>query len=188
MPPKFKFTREEIVDACFDIAKTDGLKAVTARGVAAKLNSSSKVLFSTFKDMSDVKNAVIERAKAYYKTYVDAGLSDPVPFKGVGEGYIRFAKEEPKLFNMLFMQESKSPSNIISAMHLDENYDRILKCAEDYYGLTNEQAVELYRCMWTTTHGLAVMEATKICKFSEGEAEKIMHLTIMGLLDQIKKQ
>lgn len=188
MPPKFKFTREEIVDACFNIAKTDGLKAVTARGVAAKLNSSSKVLFSTFKDMSDVKNAVIERAKAYYKTYVDEGLNDPIPFKGVGESYIRFAKDEPKLFNMLFMQEAETPSNIVTAMHLDENYDRILKCAEDYYGLTTEQATELYRCMWATTHGLAVMEATKICKFSEGEAEKVMHLTIMGLLNQIKKQ
>ena len=40
MAPKNKFTKEEIINAAFDIAKVDGLGAITVRRVAQKLNSS----------------------------------------------------------------------------------------------------------------------------------------------------
>ncbi len=188
MPPKFKFTRDQIIDACFELARTNGLKAVTARGVAAKLGSSSKVLYSSFSDMDDVENAVIERAKEYYKTYVDEGLKDPLPFKGVGEKYIQFAKKEPKLFNILFMQEVENSQGIFGAMHVDDNYDRILRCVETSYGLNATDAVELYRCMWVVTHGIAVLIATKTCNLQDDEINDILHTTIMGVLHQLKNE
>lgn len=45
MPPKFKFTKEKIIDVCFEMARKDGIKTITARGVAAALGSSAKVIF-----------------------------------------------------------------------------------------------------------------------------------------------
>lgn len=189
MPPKFRFKKEEIIEACFEIAKTSGLKAVTARGVAAKLNSSSKVIFSSFKDMEEVKNAVIERAKAEYKSYVDDGLKDELPFKGVGMNYIKFAKNEPKLFRILFMEEVEQTSGLFSAMqHIDESYERILQCAENFYALTRSAAEEVYKCLWVSTHGFAVLQATKVCEFSDEEVQDVLHNIITGVLTVLKKQ
>ncbi len=187
MPPKFKFTREEIINACFYLAKKDGLKAVTARGVAAELGSSSKVIFSLFRDMEEVRSEVINKAKCLYKDYVDEGLKHLLPFKGVGESYIRFAKEEPKLFQLLFMQESKNPANALTALiGLDDNYDRILSCVESSYGLEKEEAAELYKCLWVSTHGIAVLCATGVYDFSVEEIQNTLSKIIKGLLIQYK--
>lgn len=187
MPPKFKFTKDEIIDACFSIARKKGLKCVTARGVAAELNSSSKVIFSLFEDMEDLKNALIIRIKEHYKTYVDEGIKNPLPFKGVGECYIKFAKEEPKLFQILFMQETEKEESFQGAMHLDDSYDRILKCVESSYGLNTKDAEELYKCLWVSTHGIAVLIATGVCNFTADDIQSVLSKTLKGVLSELKK-
>ena len=40
MPPKPKFTKEEIVDAALDIVSRDGVEAMTAREVGERLGTS----------------------------------------------------------------------------------------------------------------------------------------------------
>ena len=39
MPPKAKFTREEIVSAALEITRAGGISAVTARAVGSKLTA-----------------------------------------------------------------------------------------------------------------------------------------------------
>ena len=56
MPPKFKFTREEIIQAALDLTRESGIAAVTARGLGAKLGSSVKPIFSLFENMEEVQN------------------------------------------------------------------------------------------------------------------------------------
>ena len=41
MPPKYKFTREQIIAAALTLTKEHGISGLTARGVAAKLGSSA---------------------------------------------------------------------------------------------------------------------------------------------------
>lgn len=105
MPPKAKFTKEEIIEAAFDLVKTDGFEALTSRALGARLGSSARPIFTVFQSMDEVQNAVIETAKALYKEYVDQGLTWKHPFKGVGCRYILFSIREPKLFQLLFMTE-----------------------------------------------------------------------------------
>ena len=45
MPPKCKFTKEEIIEAALEMVKADGIEAVTARALGAKLGTSSKPVF-----------------------------------------------------------------------------------------------------------------------------------------------
>lgn len=83
MPPKAKFTREEIIAAALDIVKTDGFEALTSRVLGTRLGSSARPIFTVFQSMDEVQQAVIESAKALYKEYVDQGLMWEHPFKGV---------------------------------------------------------------------------------------------------------
>ena len=66
MPPKCKFTRDEIIAAALDIARKDGLYAVTARSLGEKLGSSSKPIFSIFENMEEVLEATLLAARAVY--------------------------------------------------------------------------------------------------------------------------
>ncbi len=105
MPPKAKFTKEEIVEAALDLVKTDGFEALTSRALGTRLSSSARPIFTVFQSMDEVQQAVIGAAKALYKEYVDKGLTWEHPFKGVGTQYILFSIHEPKLFQLLFMTE-----------------------------------------------------------------------------------
>lgn len=103
MPPKAKFTKEEIIEAALNIVKTDGYEALTSRALGTYLGSSARPIFTVFKNMEEVQQAMIEAAKALYKEYVDEGLKKKKPFMGVGKQYILFSVKEPKLFQLLFM-------------------------------------------------------------------------------------
>ncbi len=51
MPPKPKFSREDIINAAFDIMQKSGADAMTAREVGKYLGTSSTPIFTAFNDM-----------------------------------------------------------------------------------------------------------------------------------------
>ena len=57
LPPKFKFTKEQILSATLELVRKEGLDAVTARKVAEALHASSKVIFGLFDSMEALQNA-----------------------------------------------------------------------------------------------------------------------------------
>ncbi len=93
MPPKAKFTSEEIVEAALSIIREKGVDALTARELGTRLGSSSRPVFTVFKSMQEVLDEAIKEAKAIYRSYVERGLLEVPAFKGVGTEYIRFARQ-----------------------------------------------------------------------------------------------
>lgn len=186
MPPKSKFTKKEIAAAAFEIASKDGIAAVTARAVGEKLGSSARPIFTVFKSMEEVTQEVITSAKALYNEYIAEGLKEEIPFKGVGKQYIKFAMEQPKLFQLLFMSESSDHLTINSIPAFDDNYDDILSSIINQYGLDNESALSLYRHLWVYTHGIASLCATRTLDFKGDEISEMMTDVFIALL--IKKK
>lgn len=183
MPPKAKFTKEQIVAAALDIVREQGIDAVTARELGARLGSSARPIFTVFASMEEVMGEVILAAKACYKEYIDEGLAEKVPFKGVGMQYIRFAKEEPELFKLLFMTEKENiPEGFDAMAAVDDNYKRILKSVQEPFHLTEERAKKIYRHLWIYTHGIAVLFAGGICSFSEEEINDLISEIFSGLI------
>ena len=82
MPPKAKFTKKEIADVALQIYREEGLEGLTSRNLGKKLGSSACPIFTVFSGMDEVREAMIESAKELYKSYVDKGLSQDIPFRG----------------------------------------------------------------------------------------------------------
>lgn len=187
MPPKCKFSRSEIVQAALDIARTEGVASITARALGAKLGSSSKPIFSVFENMEEVQAEVVKAAKALYAEYVQAGLDQELAFKGAGTQYIRFAINEPKLFQLLFMTEQRQRPTVVNVLPvIDENYPKILLSVQQSFDLQKDDAEKLYRHIWIYTHGIAVLCATNLCVFTSGEISGMMSEVFMSLLKEIK--
>ena len=74
MPPKFKFTKDEIITAAFETVRERGEDALTAREVAKKLGSSSSPIFTVFADMGELKGEVRKRAKTLFDDYMKVAL------------------------------------------------------------------------------------------------------------------
>lgn len=183
MPPKAKFTKQEIVDAALQLFREGGLESLTSRNLGKKLGSSACPIFTVFSSMEEVQTAMIESAKAIYKSYVEKGLTQEIPFRGVGAQYIQFAMDEPKLFHLLFMNETKdAPSVNCVLMLLDESYDIILQSIMASFSIDRQTAEQLYRHLWIYTHGIACLCATRTCQFTQQETQSMMTEVFLSLL------
>ncbi len=186
MPPRAKFSREEITDAAFAIVRAEGMQALTARSLGDALGSSARPIFTVFQNMEEVQAAALTAARARYKEYVAQGLQEVPAFGGVGKQYIRFAAEEPKLFQLLFMAESSDIPGLSSILpQIDESYRLILASITEGYGVTDEAAQWLYHHLWIYSHGIATLYATKMCRFTEEEIQTLLREVFIGLLKQL---
>lgn len=189
MPPKAKFTKDDIIQAGLDIVKENGMDALTARALGSKLGSSSRPIFTVFQNMEEVQEEVKHSVQLLYDEYVRKGLEQELAFKGVGKQYILFAIQEPKLFQLLFMTEQKKKTAVVSLMPMiDDNYEDILLSVQKGYDLSANMAEQLYRHLWIYTHGIAVLCATNMCVFTEEEINNMITRVFKGILKELKQQ
>ena len=188
MPPKPKFTKDEIIKTALEIVRTDGFEALTSRELGTRLGSSARPIFTVFKNMEEVQQSVIQSAKILYKEYVNKGLTEEHPFKGVGTQYILFSIDEPKLFKLLFMTRQAQMPDLSDVLPLiEESYREISLSIQEDYGINEQLAEKLYRHLWIYTHGIATLCATKMCRFTGDEISSMMTEVFTSLLKNIRK-
>ena len=158
MPPKFKFTREEVIAAAVKLTRENGIAAVTARGLATELGSSSKPIFGLFENMEEVQREVLNAASKLYAecTQKEVVSGKYLPYKAIGMAYIRFAKEEKELFKLLYMRD-RSREKIDDG---SETLKPVVEMIQKQTGLSKEDAFLLQVEMWVYVHGIATMIAT----------------------------
>ncbi len=187
MPPKPKFTKDEIINAAFEIVRTRGEHALTAREVGKYLKTSSSPIFTVFNDMEELKTEVARKAKARFDSYMEIAESYNPAYKKRGMQWVKFAQEEPILFKLLFMQSTGNATNFDKALQIipfgKENDITII--TRDYHA-TPEQAEHLFRQMWTYTYGLCVLCATNLCCFTEEEVALRLGEIFRGMIYVIK--
>lgn len=189
MPPKAKFSREEIIKAAVELVRRDGFEALTARSLAAVLGSSPRPIFTVFESMDEVQSEVKAAATKLYEQFEDDGMSGDNAFKGSGTGYIRFAAKEPKLFQLLFMKERDSVPNIDYVLQdIDNYYEKILQSVQSGYGFSRETAKQVYMHMWLYSHGIASLLATKVCAFSEKEISDMLTDVCSSIIRKYKAE
>ena len=187
-PPRAKYTKEEILSCALEIVRKEGLSALSARYLGEKLGGSARPIFTVFSGMEEVKQGTLRMARDLYAGYVDRGLAQTPPFKGVGLEYMRFAAEEPQLFRILFMSpDSGIPVSPSGFLRSEENYERILRALMDFYSLPRTAAERLYRHLWVYSHGIAALAATGVDPLNQEEASAQMTEVFTSLLPAIKK-
>ena len=188
MPPKAKYTKEEIVRAGLEIIRADGIHGLTARALGSKLGSSASPIFTVFQGMEEVLLEIVCAAKQIYTEYLKIGLnqSDAPKFMNVGLQYIAFASEEPKLFQILFMSEQQQKSTVTNLLpHIEDSYAQVLQSVQKSFNFNSTEAELFYRHLWIYTHGLATLYATNMCVFSKEEVKQMLIDVGTALIDRL---
>ena len=169
MPPKPKFSREDIINAAFDIVQKSGTDAMTAREVGKYLGTSSTPIFTAFNDMSELRAAVCDKARKVFDEYMAVAEDFSPAYKKRGMQWVKFAAEEPQLFRLLFMQHGDGADfdRAMSEIPFSRESD-IAIIMRDYHA-SREAAAHLFRQMWTYTYGLCALCAAGVCTFTEAE-------------------
>ena len=69
MPPKPKFTKEDIIAAALELVSQRGMDALTSRDLGAKLGSSARPIFTVFENMEQVQQQVRAAAMKRFESY-----------------------------------------------------------------------------------------------------------------------
>lgn len=187
MPPKPKFTREEVVEAALDIVSKSGIDALTARNLAERLGCSARPIFTLFKNMDEVTSEVKNAAMDRYESYVVKSVKYTPIFKKFGMQMVLFANEEPKLFQFLFMRENTGVKNFEDLFgKLGDTARLCIDVIKKDYGLGDGDARELFRQLWIYTYGISSLCATGMCDFSEEQLIEMLGIEFLAMITLIK--
>ena len=173
MPPTVKYKKEQIVQAAMDVVRRKGIDAVTAREVARELQVSVGPIFTWFETMEQLKAEVYELAKELYRAYIRRGLTGPVPFLGLGQQYIRFAKDEPELYKLLFLTRPGAVTGgAMEALRLSQDLAR--ESVMRIYNMDAKTADSYFRDLWLVVFSFATLIVTDDCPYTDEEMSAVL--------------
>ncbi|MDO5424641.1 MAG: TetR family transcriptional regulator [Eubacteriales bacterium] len=187
MPPKPKFTREEIIAAALDVVSLGGMEDLTARNLGDRLGTSARPIFTVFKNMEEAQEAVREAVVHRYDEFAKKAMQYTPAFKQFGMQMVLFAMEEPNLYRLMFLDGGGKQRNFEQVFAgLGETAVVCLEVLQRDYGLTSEEAKMLFQHVWIHTYGVATLCATEMCCFSFEEINDLLGQDFMAMLARLK--
>ena len=177
MAPRVKFTKEQIIAFSFEIARKKGIDAVTAREVAAYLKTSPRPIFTWFDTMEELKLEVYKLAKKRFEEAISVGLTEKHPILGVCKQTVSFAKGDPELYKLIFLDKS---------LRIEDSEPTTLKYLQKLirdsmaqkYGVDIMVANNYSRNLFLTTFALSTIMATDSCPYTDTEIEAILTASV----------
>lgn len=186
MPPKPKYSRDQIVDAAFEVACEEGISGITIRKIGERLGSSVAPVYVNFADAEELRCEVVKRVarlSAEMLSREDSGK----PMRDLGAASVRFAAQYPVLVRDLLCSANgelqrygeQADAGIVSHMARDPELS----------GLSEGELRRLLLKLRVFHTGITVAVANGHLPAEVGEEEtiKLMHETAAELMRAAQK-
>ena len=175
-----KITKKMILDTAFSIARREGLNSISNRRIAKELNSSIRPIYYQFKNTEELKLELGKKIDTYFYDYLLNNKLGNMPlYKQIGINYIRFSRDEKKLFKILFMSDNKLlPSDFI----LDTEYMKIKDIIRISTNLSDKDIKSFHLKMWLFTHGIATLSANDTVLFTDKQISDLLSYEFQALM------
>lgn len=174
MPPKPKFTPEEVVEAAFGIARKNGAEGVTVSSLKEALGVSASPIFTLFRSVEEIRDEVRKKAFQSLKTALSVADGAESAFLKRAVALVRFAREEPALFRLLFLSENQPWEK--QALDFPDDLSQIRQT----YSVTEKEARRLFERLWVTALGFSVFLVSGSRSFSEKEVTALLDEVFSG--------
>ena len=189
MPPKPKFTKEEIVQTALDVVSRKGVDALTAKELGNVLGSSARPIFTIFNSMKEVQDEVRAAAMRRFESYAKQSMPGMPLFKQVGMQMVLFGAREPKLYQLLFMQENRSAVSFEDVFGvLGPTAEECICLIQAEHNVTEAEAKLLFENIWIYTFGIGALCATRVCHFSEEMLGQMLSTEFQAMMLFIKSK
>lgn len=187
MPPKPKYTKDEVIAVALDAVREIGIDALTARELGRRLGTSARPIFTAFENMEELKSHVRKAALREFENYAK-NFQDYTPaFKHLGMLMISYAIKEPQLFKLLFMQEHTDGQSFQNTIQdLGGMVHVCIDVMQKDYEISEAHAKILFDQLWVYTFGLCTLCAMKVCRFTEDEIAEMLGRAFVGMVMLIK--
>lgn len=159
MARKELITKDKILTTAFAIAREDGIENVTARKLAAQIGCSTQPIFRVYANMNELYEEIYQKAIDAFGEYYESYRSEvKTPFIHLGLAYINYAKEDRKLFQLLFQSEHRGDKGLFELLNGKTGAVNKEINMATAAGCTNPSG--LFMKMWIFIHGCACMVIT----------------------------
>ena len=181
MPAVKKVSREEIVEAALEVVRDGGFSAVNARSVAKKLGCSTQPIYFSFRNMDELKAALIERAAQMHEQRVRDSLraheGNDSRYSSYGMGFVQFAAEEKQLFRWLYLEGEQ-----LGPYQNDIRLPEVIGVIMEEFGYGEDVARRFHQDMTYFTYGLAILANTGHLPLTETELREAFRREFRALI------
>ena len=136
--------------------------------------------------MDDLKKDVIDEIVKIFDREVLKSETDPLEYRDIGINYIRFAKEEPELFKLMFNNDMNEEA--FDFINLFHSTNKIFETISKQTGMSNENAKQFHLRMWLYVNGIASLVAHQTVEFNDEEIVGLLKDQYVSmLLYEVKK-
>ncbi|MDO4502608.1 MAG: hypothetical protein Q4D06_05425 [Coriobacteriia bacterium] len=186
MPPRPKFTKEEVLQAALKIVREKGEAALTARNLGAELGSSTRPLFTLFDGMDQIKAELAKGpAMDLFFSHCE-GFRDYTPaFKRYGLMLVSFAEQESHLFEFMFTSPH-GESLTLREWTRDRLGESAVQLLQQEYDLDEETARTLFGEVWLHCFALCVIKVKHVVTLTDQDVPESLSRSFVGLLSVAK--
>ena len=135
------------------------------------------------------EDAVREAAMRRFETFAAQKLPDMPLFKQVGMQMVLFGAKEPKLYQLLFMQENRSAASFDDVFGaLEPTAQTCIELLQAQYDLSQPDARRLFENVWIYTFGVGALCATRVCRFCEEALGQMLTTEFQAMLRFVQAQ
>lgn len=186
MPAIKKINKEDIINASVEIVRKEGITGLNARKIAKNLGCSTQPIFYIYPNMEEIKKDTLKEISKIFDRAMMKSNYNQVVYKDIGINYIKFAKEEPILFKLLFNSEINDKA--LCFVDLTGTGEKIFETLSNQTGLSIENIKKFHLRMWLYVNGIANLVANNTYNFTDEEIDNLLsEQYISMLLFEIKK-
>ncbi|MBO5030392.1 MAG: TetR/AcrR family transcriptional regulator [Lachnospiraceae bacterium] len=173
MARKELITKDKILETAFALARAEGIGNVTARKLAAQIGCSTQPIFRVYANMNELCAEIYQKAVDSFGDYYENYKSEvQTPFIHLGLAYINYAKEERKLFQLLFQSENRGDRGLFEL--LNGKSGAVSKEINKAAAAGCQNPSGLFTKMWMFIHGCACMVLTGDYDLTEEETVDLL--------------
>lgn len=119
--PKQKITKEMVIAAAFELARSGGMEQVMVKNIAQRLNCSVQPIYSYCKNMEDLRQEVMIEVRHFIQEYVAERIDKNDLFRSTGKAYVQIAREEPYIFKMFILHQRNEVASLDDLYEYETN-------------------------------------------------------------------
>lgn len=154
--PKQRITKEMIIQAAFETARTDGMEQVLVKSIADKIGCSVQPIYSYCNNMEGLRTEVVKQVRLFLQNYLSAHIDKNDLFRSTGRAYLQFAKEEPHLFKIFVLHQRTGVSSLNDLYRTEAN-PHMAEFIADTLHIGLSQAKQLHLNMLIYTIGIGTV-------------------------------
>lgn len=186
MPPKQKITKEMLLTQAFQIAREQGIDAVTSRSVAAATGCSIQPVFSHFATMEELRQATFRYASEKMMQEVLLHQNEPDFMQRTAYWFLDMARNESNLFKALYLSNNYSGTNLWDIMMEWEAGKKMISGLAMKYEISDEVCKDIFMRSFFLLYGIATMVTTGQMDIANEDAYDMLARTTREMVEGLK--